>query len=252
MILYFSGTGNSRYCAQLLGDRLKDEVLDTAEMIREETAAQLHSSKPWVFVTPTYSWRIPRVFAAFLYRSRFSGSQEAYFVMTCGEDIGAAASRNQTLCARLGLRHRGTMPVVMPENYLAMFPVPGPEESRQIIADAQPVLEQAAAQIRAGETFPEQRAGVLDRLKSGPVNALFYRFQVQTKPFRVSDACISCGKCQKECPLGNIRMEDGRPVWAERCTHCMACICGCPTEAIEYGRASRGRYRYQCPPYRRT
>ncbi len=33
----------------------------------------------------------------------------------------------------------------------------------------------------------------------------------------------------------------------DACTHCMACICGCPAEAIEYGSRSRGKARYQCP-----
>ena len=61
--------------------------------------------------------------------------------------------------------------------------------------------------------------------------------------------CISCGKCAAACPLGNIRMEQGLPVWGNRCTHCMACICGCPAGAIEYGNASRGKPRYQCPDY---
>ena len=26
-------------------------------------------------------------------------------------------------------------------------------------------------------------------------------------------------------------------------------ICGCPKEAIEYGRKSKGKPRYQCPKY---
>ena len=47
--------------------------------------------------------------------------------------------------------------------------------------------------------------------------------------------------------MNGIGMKDGRPVWNGRCTHCMACICGCPVSAIEYGRASRGKARYQCP-----
>ena len=29
----------------------------------------------------------------------------------------------------------------------------------------------------------------------------------------------------------------------------MACICGCPVSAIEYGRKSQGKPRYQCPEY---
>lgn len=79
------------------------------------------------------------------------------------------------------------------------------------------------------------------------MNTLFYRFNMQPKKFTVSDVCVSCGKCEKVCPLGNIRMENGRPVWGEHCTHCMACISGCPAEAIEYGKSTRGKARYQCP-----
>ena len=62
--------------------------------------------------------------------------------------------------------------------------------------------------------------------------------------------CVGCGKCAAVCVENNIRLRDGRPVWGDRCTHCMACICGCPAGAIEYGRASRGKPRYQCPEYR--
>ena len=250
MILYFSATGNSRYCARLLADRLGDTCTDLFHFLRDGIAGEFTSETPWVFVVPTYSWRLPRVFVDFLRGSRFSGSRDVYFVMTCGSDIGNAAPWNRALCGELGLRCRGTLPVVMPENYIAMFRAPEQEEALGIIAAARPVLEQAAAVIRDGQDFPDPRAGLTDRLKSGIVNTLFYRFQVKAKPFTVSDACISCGKCQRDCPLGNIRMEDGRPVWGSRCTHCMACICLCPTQAIEYGRASVGKVRYRCPEYK--
>lgn len=247
MILYFSGTGNSRCCARLLGELLHDECLDVFSMIRAGTGGELRSETPWVFVSPTYSWQLPRVMRDLIRRSSFSGSRDAYFVMTCGEDVGAAAQWNRRLCGEAGLRDRGTCPVVMPENYIALFRAPEETEAREIVAGARPVLEEAAARIRRGEAFAPGRTGMLDRLKSGPVNSLFYRFYVRTKPFAVSDACVSCGRCERSCPLGNIRLESGRPVWGDRCTHCMACICGCPTEAIEYGRISRGKVRYQCP-----
>ena len=49
--------------------------------------------------------------------------------------------------------------------------------------------------------------------------------------------------------MNNIVMEEKQPLWGKDCTHCMACICGCPKEAIEYGRKSKGKPRYQCPKY---
>ena len=96
------------------------------------------------------------------------------------------------------------------------------------------------------------------------MNAFFYRFIIKAGPFHSTSTCVGCGKCAAVCVENNIRLRDGRPVWGDRCTHCMACICGCPAGAIEYGRgaqgqprpqrasgrASRGKPRYQCPEYR--
>ncbi len=250
MIVYFTGTGNSRCCARMLSDLLQDSCTDAFSFIREGIGAELVSLTPWVFVAPTYSWQLPHVFMDFIRSGSFAGSRDAYFVMTCGSDAGAASLYNQDLCQDKGFLYRGTFPIVMPENYIALFSAPQQAEALAIIAAARPSLDRCASCIREGQEFPRQKISPLDRIKSGPVNRLFYRFNVKAKPFTVSSACISCGRCEKACPLGNIRLEGGKPVWGNRCTHCMACICSCPVEAIEYGSASRGKPRYQCPEYR--
>ncbi len=105
MIVYFSGTGNSRYVAQMLADRLSDELFDAGQAVKDGAEAALHSEKPWVFVSPTYGWRIPRLFQAFLEEAVFSGSTDAYFVMTCGSEIGNAGKYLRCLCARLALTY---------------------------------------------------------------------------------------------------------------------------------------------------
>ena len=46
------------------------------------------------------------------------------------------------------------------------------------------------------------------------------------------------------CPTNSITIQNGRPVWGGSCTHCMARICRCPAEAIEYGKKSVGKPRY--------
>lgn len=251
MIIFFSGTGNSRYCAQLLAKRLGDECVDSVPFIRDKRPAAVRSERPWVFVSPTYAWRLPRIFADFIRKGQFSGSRDAWFVMTCGGETGAPEPYIQALCQEKGLVFRGVLPVVMPENYIAMFPVPQEAEARQIVAAAHPTLEEGTACIRERRDFPVRRAGIADKLKSGPVNPLFYRLCVNDRKFQATDACVGCGRCTEVCPLEDIRMMDRRPVWSGNCTHCMACICGCPTQAIEYGTISRGKPRYQCPEIER-
>ena len=249
MIIYFSGTGNSKYCAQMLADKLEDKLLDSFEFIKNEISAELISSKPWVFVSPTYCWQLPHIFEDFIRSARFEGCKEAYFVMTCGSDIGNAGEKIQKLCQEVGLKFQGVMPVVMPENYIAMFEVPQPDIAKRIVLVAKRSLLKAIRKIRNGESFPNQKVHLLDKFKSGPLNPFFYKIFVKAKPFYATDACVGCGKCTNVCVLSNISIKDGRPEWGDACTHCMACICSCPTEAIEYGKKSLGKPRYICVEY---
>ncbi len=250
MVIYFSGTGNSRYCAQRMAHRLEDKLLDAREYIKNGIAAELISEKPWVFVSPVYAWQAPKVFADFIRSATFSGSKKAWFVLTCGGDMGAAGEHLRALCEEKGLEYMGTCEVVMPENFVAMFSVPDAETCAKLIAEAGPLLDASAERILSGEAFPEKKPNALDRLKSGAVNAGFNRFFIKADPFRSTDACTGCGLCVDKCPLGNIELTVGRPRWGDRCTQCMACICLCPAEAIEYGRRSRGKRRYQCPEFK--
>ena len=137
----------------------------------------------------------------------------------------------------------------MPENYIALFPVPEEQEAAQIIERAVPVLRQGADWIAQDRAFSPQKEGMADHIKSGFINWAFYRLVIKADPFYAKDSCIGCGKCVENCPLNNVKLCDQRPVWGKHCTHCMACICGCPTQAIEYGRRSKNKPRYQCPPY---
>lgn len=249
MILYFSATGNSQYCAEWMADHMKDDLMDTFYYIRHGVAAELQSERPWVVVVPTYCWNIPHVVEDFLIGSHFSGSRDAYFVMTCGSEVGDVEPKLKELCQRKGMHYRGVLPVVMPDNYLVFFSPPSPSQAQTMRQQAEVTLQQGVTWMEEGKSFPAVSASRLDHIKSGVVNRAFYRFHVRDKKFYAKDSCISCGKCEHVCPLNNIHLEQGRPVWGGQCTHCMACISKCPVSAIEYGKASRNKERYLCPPY---
>ena len=194
MIVYFSGTGNSKYCAKLLADKLEDESVDSFSYIKNQIAAELVSNSPWVFVSPTYCWQLPHVFEDFIRNARFEGYRDAYFVMTCGSDIGNAGEKIETLCKEVGLTYRGVLPVVMPENYIAMFEVPQSELAKRIVLVAKRSLLKVVRTIQKGEDLPKQKVNLVDKFKSGPLNPIFYKLFVKAKPFYTTDACIGCGK----------------------------------------------------------
>ena len=201
-----------------------------------------------MIVTPTYAWRIPASWRTGCC-TELTGARRAWFVMTCGSEIGNADRYNRRLCQAKGLACMGTAQIVMPENYIAMFNAPQVEEARQIVARAEPDIDNVIAAVRENRAFPPPRRKFYDRFMSGPVNPIFYSCFVKANAFTVGNACTGCGQCVRRCPLNNIALQNGKPVWGQDCTHCMACICYCPTEAIEYGKralASHGIILKRC------
>ena len=244
MVLYFSGTGNSRYVAQRIAEALGDELLSMNDRIKTGDASPVTSDERLIIVTPTYAWRIPCIVRDHLAETDFPGAKQVWFVMTCGSKIGNAAGYNRALCREKHLTYMGTAQIIMPENYIAMFNAPRSEEARQIVARAEPDIDRVISNIRAGQEFTPPRNNLYDRFMSGPVNPIFYSFFVKANAFTAGDACTGCGQCARLCPTNNITIQNGKPVWDGDCTHCMACICRCPAQAIEYGKKSLGKPRY--------
>ena len=244
MVLYFTGTGNSKYVAQRIAAALGDTLFCMNDRIRAGDTSPVETGRRLVIVTPTYAWRIPRLVRDWLCSTELRGAEQGWFVMTCGSEIGSADKYNRALCAEKGLACMGTAQIVMPENYIAMFDAPQADKARRIVAKAKPDIDRAIAAMKESRAFAPTRRNLYDRFMSGPVNPVFYTCFVKAKAFTVSDTCVGCGRCARRCPTNSITLRGGKPVWGKGCTHCMACICYCPAEAIEYGKKSLGKPRY--------
>lgn len=49
----------------------------------------------------------------------------------------------------------------------------------------------------------------------------------------ISDACVACGACESQCPVGAISMGDGKfEIDANTCINCGSCAGQCPVGAI--------------------
>ena len=246
MILYFTGTGNSRYVARKIAEEINDEVVSINQLIKQESKDELISiNKPFIFVCPTYAWRLPKVVTEFIRKTKFSGSNKVYFIMTCGEDTAKAINYIQKLCDDKGWELKGMAEIKMPENYIALFPIPDKETSKKIIQESDKLIYKISSDIRNENNFNIiAPSGLNGTIKSGITNIAFYKFIVHAKGFYSTNQCIGCGKCVNLCPLNNISLKNEKPTWKNKCTHCMACICGCPTKAIEYKNKTQNKERY--------
>lgn len=54
--------------------------------------------------------------------------------------------------------------------------------------------------------------------------------------YKITDACVSCGTCEGECPVSAISQGDGKyEIDPDTCISCGTCAGACPVGAIEEG-----------------
>lgn len=242
MVLYFSGTGNSRYAAKKIAEISGDETISIGQKIKNGDYSAVASEKPFVFVGPVYAGRLPRVMEEYIRKATFNGSSKAYFICTCAATPWVTVQYTESLCSEKGFSLLGFNSVIMPQGYIAGGGTQPKETNNKILAKAEPKITAISTAIRDKQTLPKEQPGnwVMSKL----LNPIMYSMMISAKNFRVTDKCTGCGKCEQRCPLNNVKLKAGKPVWGKECTHCMACIAGCPCEAIEYGKKTQGKPRY--------
>ena len=257
MIIYFSGTGNTRHCAEYLAQALGDTLLSLdATMLRRPAEATIDSGGEeriiWMF--PTYSWGIPEKIATLMREATLTDNAHhatAWMVTTCGDDIGRTAAQWRGIMHRRGLTTAAAFSVIMPNTYTFMkgYDTDPAELEQQKLAASSATLDNIARAIAAGNaTADVVTEGRFPWIKTAIVRPYFNRFCTSPKPFHSSDACTRCGLCARTCPMDNIAMTgaDGKPAWDNECMLCTRCYHICPTHAVEYGRqtAGKGQYRH--------
>ena len=247
MVFYFSGTGNSRFCAKRIAEAIGQETSDIATYMRSGEYPSLDEPGVYVFVCPSYMSAPARSMTEFIEKTAFPSGVRAYFVVTCAASMGITPRVCSELSAKKGFEYMGSAQVEMPQNYIALFTTKQVEENIDILKKAENEIEKISASIIKGVTLDSKKVGAVEYSFTKWVRDVYYKDFMKTAKFRATDKCISCRKCVNICPLSNITMKDDRPSWGRNCTHCMACINQCPADAIEYGKGTAGRPRYKGP-----
>lgn len=249
MILWFSGTGNSKFVAEQIGAIIQDDVVSMNQRMIENDFSGLYSERPYVVVCPTYAFNLPRVVKSLLMRTRLDGTKSIYFVLTCGVSTGGAAGIIAEFVASLSMQYKGCGVVKMPENNIRIASLPEEDVAREIIRKSIPHIHEIADKIAKDQMLTDGKSGEIRKLLCKMFESNYYTLYIKDDKFQHSPQyCGKCGKCVRNCPMQNITVDvSGKLVWNGRCTQCMACICGCPNNAIEYGKVTKGRHRYHFP-----
>ena len=248
MIFYFSGCGNSKHVAETIAAGLNDTLTFIPEAAREgRYEYELAEGESLGFVFPVYSWAPPKLVLDFIEKLNISGQMSyLYFACTCGDNCGLTEKVFRKAVETKGWSLSACFSVQMPETYIGMagFKLDTPENAQRKIDRANDLLKRNIPRLINKECFSEIIVGSLAWLKTYLVNPGFNRSATDDSKYRVTEACIHCGKCLETCPLKNITLEEGCPKWHGHCTMCMACYHHCPVNAIQYGKGTEGKGQY--------
>jgi ferredoxin len=245
-VLYvFSGTGNSLVVARRIADALGDCAVRSiaADYAHGRLAIQADTVG---IVTPLYYLGAPAIVKKFLDAATLSAASYRFAVATKGmPHIGGALMQIRRILRKKGADLDYGAYALGPDNDITFME--GPEQEK--IPDNLRTLEDAAERI-AGDIRNRTRSIDKEIL---PWAQLLYntwfraRVTKMDRRFSVNDRCNACRICEKMCPVGNIKIQDGKPVWNRRCQMCLGCFNFCPRHAIAYKEKNGPRYRYAHP-----
>lgn len=249
MILYFTGTGNSKFVSDYLAESLNDESISLNDVIKNKKKLKFNSERPYVVVAAIYAWRFPLIIEKLIRKAEFIGNKSIYFVGTMESQTGNCAKYLQKLSEEKKMKFMGFSGVAMPNNYVIGGKLPDKKEAYAKIKSAIPQIRSISDKIALGEKLHKTDKTPFSAILSGMINSMFNKYMVSSKNFNVSDKCILCGKCVDFCPVNNVIIKDGKPSFGEKCLNCYSCINRCPEEAINIGTKTQKNGRYVCPEY---
>lgn len=248
MIYCFSGTGNSQWVAdklkgQNLGQRSQEQSsVDLGQRLLP--SAVIDEKDMYGLIFPVYAWGIPKVVEAYV-KEHLHDIQKAeyvYAVMTCGDDIGYA---DKVLSKLLGGKLDAVFSVHMPNTYVCLpgFDVDKDEVATAKVQETLQRLPSIAEHIKKRKRTRDVCRGQMAWVKTYVLRPLFNRFLVTDKYFYTTKDCTGCKRCVRNCPQGNMTMnQQSHVVWRhQNCTGCLRCYHRCPSHAVRFGRFTKNK-----------
>lgn len=239
-IYCFTSTGNSLYAARKIAEKIDANVVSMTQ------AVDICDDDIIGFVFPTYFFGLPKIVERFISNLNITNKGAYIFAVTTYGTItyGVLGAVDKILSKKqLKVSYGNTLKSV--ENYIVGYVVNDTEELHKQIDGNLDVIAKEIAEKRHNRLA---KYSILNKIiySTGPAkHGDCDRF------FTVSGNCTGCGICQNVCPVNNIIIEDGNPVFGHNCEHCIACIHACPVAAMEWKKSTKkstvNRKRYRNP-----
>ncbi len=232
-IIYFSGTGNTKFIAKNMKNKLQEYDYDCDLINIEKDKINIDDYESLIIGGPVYVDRYPEILLNYVENNlkNFTGRCMLFTTQASNKDstafqhcINRMPNLNITYCTFF----------VMPNNfYNFMFKKSSKEEENQCFDKSLLIVEESIKNFLDGRVKNYSRKKLTVKMIDITYKFIFnYYVGFENKKITIDkQKCTSCKLCEKLCPVNCIKINDGVS-FNKNCLFCQRCINICPNNAF--------------------
>lgn len=234
--IYFSGTGNSKYCLEAF---LKAYDATSHAFSIEDKKCILHikQAEEIVISYPVQYSNIPKILYDFIIDNKDLWKGKRIFIIATmslfsGDGCGVLSRLLMKYGAYIiGGIHLKLSDSIADERVLKRSYI----RNKKLFENAEEKIAKTVHALQNGNP-PQEGLDLFSHMLGLFAQRLYFFRKTKSyssKKLKVNmQKCIRCDKCVNICPMGNINIIDNIVVSNNRCTLCYRCINQCPSQAI--------------------
>lgn len=249
--IYFSGTGNTKYCVESYLKYLSQDGKAESFSIEDDGAAKaIMKHRDIVFGYPVYFSSLPKIVQEYITtHSELWKDKNVFIIATMGLFSGDGAGVPARLLKKYGAHVTGGLHLTMPDCICDEPVLKRTFEKNRKLMEAAREKSRLAAELTAEGKPPRMGLGPFSHLAGLLGQRLWFGHNTRNYTDKLTidrDKCTGCRTCTKVCPMKNLTMEQGKAASLGRCTMCYRCANRCPAEAITLmGKRVIARHRIE-------
>ncbi|WP_147615742.1 EFR1 family ferrodoxin [Treponema pectinovorum] len=234
-IIYFSGNGNTKHCAQEFSKRTGN---GEAFSIEDDNAIKAMAKvEEFGFAYPVHFSNIPFIVSDFIKRnSKIFRGKKIFLIATMGLFSGDGTGCAARLLKKYGAEILGGVHLRMPDAIgdVGMLKKT-PQENKDIIEKTDKKIKRFSALLNS-KKYPHEGLHFYNHIAGLFGQRLWFLHEAKKhrKGLKVDiTKCTGCTLCAKQCPTQSISIVNGKAILTgNNCTICYRCVNSCPQKAL--------------------
>lgn len=259
LLVYFSGTGNTKLIAGLYKSAFEENGGDV-DILELPLKSELPDVSDYDLIGigyPIHAFNAPKIILRlckkFPKRSKKAIESKRVFIFkTSGEPVrmsDVSSLKMRKILKRRGYTVNNEYQYVMPYNIIFRH---NDSAVYKMWTVAQRLVPADVKAILRGDTFLPKKM-FMGGFLAWVLRCEHWGAHIIGKMFKANKQCVNCGLCQKLCPINNIRTNKKDKIkFGGKCMMCMRCVFNCPKAAIDMRILKswkvNGEYSFEEPP----